>query len=134
PAALQNNTTGNNNTGMGYAAGFNNTTTSFNTFLGAEAIGTATTTNATAIGARAQVTQSNSLVLGSISGVNGATADTNVGIGVTAPSAKLHIVANSAGELGHVLMGDVACVSGTGSIGFVLAGCADYALLGGVGN
>jgi hypothetical protein len=52
--------------------------------------------NATAIGARAFVSQSNSLVLGSMSGVNGCTADnvcadTNVGIGTTAPHAKLHI-------------------------------------------
>src|SRR5262249_7565666 len=33
----------------------------------------------------------NSLVLGSINGVNNATADTNVGIGTTAPSQLLHI-------------------------------------------
>ena len=38
------------------------------------------------------MTQSNSLVLGSIKGVNGATADTNVGIGLTAPVYRLHVV------------------------------------------
>ena len=48
-------------------------------------------TNTTAIGANAQVSQSNSLVLGSINGANGATADTLVGIGTTAPKAKLEV-------------------------------------------
>jgi hypothetical protein len=37
-------------------------------------------TNATAIGANAVVSANNALVLGSINGVNGATASTNVGI------------------------------------------------------
>lgn len=46
--------------------------------------------NATAIGHRTQVTQSDSLVLGSISGINSG-ANTNVGIGTTAPKAKLHV-------------------------------------------
>ena len=48
-------------------------------------------TNATAIGKRASVTQSNSLILGSINGANGATADVNVGIGTTAPGQALTI-------------------------------------------
>jgi len=39
----------------------------------------------TAFGARAQVLQNNSLVLGSITGVNGASADTSVAIGTTQP-------------------------------------------------
>jgi hypothetical protein len=47
--------------------------------------------NATAIGALARVDCSNCLVLGSINGVNFATADTFVGIGTTAPAAKLHV-------------------------------------------
>jgi len=34
---------------------------------------------------------SNSLVLGSINGVNSATADTKVGIGTTAPASSLHV-------------------------------------------
>jgi hypothetical protein len=49
-------------------------------------------TNATAIGAGAQVTLSNSLVLGSINGINLATASTSVGIGTTAPVFRLHVV------------------------------------------
>jgi hypothetical protein len=48
-------------------------------------------TNATAIGARAFVSASNSLVLGQIIGVNGGTANTNVGIGTSAPLDRLHV-------------------------------------------
>jgi hypothetical protein len=50
------------------------------------------TGSATAIGARAFVSQADSLVLGSINGVNGATSDTRVGIGTHAPQFKLHVV------------------------------------------
>jgi len=42
--------------------------------------------NATAIGAHAMVSVSNGLVLGSVAGVNGATATTRVGIGTTSPT------------------------------------------------
>lgn len=49
--------------------------------------------NATAIGWRTTVNQSNSIVLGSINGVNGATTSTNVGIGTTTPTHLLHISA-----------------------------------------
>jgi hypothetical protein len=62
-----------------------------NTVLGYGSKITLNVNNQTAIGARAMVTQNNSLVLGSINNVNGATADTNVGIGTTAPGSKLHI-------------------------------------------
>ncbi len=51
-------------------------------------------TNATAIGANAYAGSSNSLILGSINGVNGALADTKVGIGTTTPSERLHVVGN----------------------------------------
>jgi hypothetical protein len=71
------NSTGNLNTGIGYYAGPNQS------FMNLS--------NTTAIGANAAVTASNSLVLGSINGVNNATADTNVGIGITAPTARLQI-------------------------------------------
>ena len=67
------------------ATGFDNTLLGFSTKVGATLI------NATAIGANAQVTQSNSLVLGMISGVNNGFANTNVGIGTTAPKAKLDV-------------------------------------------
>jgi len=48
-------------------------------------------TNATAVGYAANVTQSNSLVLGSINGVGNGQADTNVGIRTTAPHSQLHV-------------------------------------------
>jgi hypothetical protein len=47
--------------------------------------------NATAIGANAHVTQSNSLVLGSIAGINLATATVSVGIGEHAPADRLQV-------------------------------------------
>ncbi len=87
------NTTGFNNTFIGNEADFNapNPTGSNNTLLGFKTNVNSGVTNATAIGALASVTQSNSLVLGSINGVNGATADTNVGIGTTAPTERLSV-------------------------------------------
>ena len=86
------NTTGSSNTFIGKSAGDSNTTGFKNTVIGFEAdVGSVNLSNATAIGSDAVVTSSNSLVLGSINGVNGATATVKVGIGVTAPTAKLHI-------------------------------------------
>ena len=86
------NTTGNQNTFLGSSTGPTNTSGSQNTLIGFLA-DTASTglTNASAIGSRAVVAQSNSLILGSINGVNGATADTRVGIGTTTPARHLHI-------------------------------------------
>jgi hypothetical protein len=77
----QQNVSGNNNVTVGYQAGYTNTGSN-NTYLGYNAAGSPGLVNATAIGANASVTTSNSLVLGS--GVN-------VGIGNTAPTAKLHV-------------------------------------------
>jgi hypothetical protein len=88
--ALQSNL-GSNNTAVGVNAGeptnYQNTTGANNTFVGSNSNpGTQLNlNNATAVGANSQVTASNSLVLGSINGVNGATADTTVGIGTTTP-------------------------------------------------
>ena len=53
-------------------------------------------TNATAIGASAYVGASNSLVLGCINGVNGATANTNIGIGTITPQKPLEITSPNA--------------------------------------
>jgi hypothetical protein len=84
------NTIGEGNTTIGYAAGKTNTTGINNSLFGNAAdVANNNLSNATAIGANAQVAQSNSLILGSISGVNGATACTNVGIGTTTPIAAL---------------------------------------------
>ena len=60
-----------------------------NTYIGASSDGATGITNATALGYQAKITQSNSLVLGSINGVNGSTADTTVGIGKTSPTERL---------------------------------------------
>jgi hypothetical protein len=110
-----NNTTGNLNTFLGYGSGSANTTGGLNTYIGANAgdsnpKGSENTflgfnsdvgspiiapitglSNATAIGARSQVTRSNSLVLGSIAGLNGAGATVNVGIGVSSPNSRLDV-------------------------------------------
>jgi len=106
------NNTGSGNSFAGAGAGLNNSTGSSNSFLGNSAGNVNTTgnnntavgvfsnfaannlVNATAIGANAFVGQNNSLVLGSISGTNGASANTNVGIGTTAPTQRLHVVGN----------------------------------------
>jgi len=86
------NTTGGSNSFVGYSAGPANTTESNNSFIGAYSDGAGGITNATAIGYQAKVTQSNSLVLGSINGVNGATANTYVGIGTTNPATELQVI------------------------------------------
>lgn len=83
---------GSHNAFFGENAGTSNGSEDYNTFIGANANGGSGTTNSTAIGAYAKVTESNSVVLGSINGVNGATADTKVGIGTTAPLFKFHVV------------------------------------------
>ena len=124
--ALGANTTGGNNTGEGYGALTYNTTGSNNTALGYLAgpdQSQPNLTNATAIGALADVTLSNSLVLGSINGVNGATVDTNVGIGTTAPAAKLDVRGN-ANFTGLITFAAGQTFPGTGTITAVNPGTA----------
>jgi trimeric autotransporter adhesin len=95
--ALASNQSGTYNTAIGYNAGLqiagNPGTGSFNTFVGYQTTPGSLNNlnNATAIGAYAEVQASNSMVLGSIKGVNTATADTLVGVGITAPTYKLHV-------------------------------------------
>jgi len=92
--ALGSSTTGNNNTSVGLFALYWNTTGSLNTALGIQAgpdQNSPNLTNATAIGAQAQVSESNALVLGSIAGINNAGASTNVGIGTTTPQYTLDV-------------------------------------------
>ncbi|HEX7294412.1 MAG TPA: tail fiber domain-containing protein [Pyrinomonadaceae bacterium] len=111
--------TGDFNTFIGSGASFFDVSPSGNrnTLLGAKAKilsgGMFSPDNATAIGANAQVDQANSLVLGSINGVNGATADTKVGIGITAPQRRLHIRGTGSDGFG---VGDLL-VTGTGTVG-----------------
>jgi len=80
------NTLGSNNTFVGDNAGTGNTTGSNNTYVGRLAQGSPTIINATAIGANASATSSNSVILGN---------NANVGIGTSAPAAKLHVVGNA---------------------------------------
>ncbi|QHT70868.1 tail fiber domain-containing protein [Rhodocytophaga rosea] len=87
----QNNNAGFENTFLGNSAGSVNTIGNKNTSLGYLAGPSINNlTNATAIGHRARVNISNALVLGSINGVNGATATIQVGIGTASPSYLLH--------------------------------------------
>ena len=81
------NTTGTKNSFFGSQAGNVNTTGTSNTLLGDSAdVGSGNLDHATAIGANAVVSQSNSLVLGSVSG-----AGTKVGIGTSAPTDRLTV-------------------------------------------
>lgn len=86
-----NNSQGSRNSFFGVNAGLGNLAGNANTLVGHSSRTIGTLTNSTAIGANSEVGQSNSMVLGSINGVNGATADTNVGIGTTTPLNKLHV-------------------------------------------
>jgi hypothetical protein len=91
-STFSNLTTGSNNTALGNEAGAVLTTGSRVTLVGDNAeVGSGAASNATAVGANALVEQDNSLVLGSIDGLNGATADTRVGIGTTSPDAALEV-------------------------------------------
>lgn len=93
--ALSNNTTGDNNIGIGMQALNANITGSFNTVVGYNSdVSAAGLTNASAFGASAQVAASNAIVLGSISGINGASTTVNVGIGTTTPADRLHVAGN----------------------------------------
>jgi hypothetical protein len=89
--ALSYATTGSYNTGAGYDAGYttdgSTPTGSYNTFVGTNAfLSTGSLSNASAIGALAVVGTNNALVLGCVSGVNGCTTTTKVGIGTSTPA------------------------------------------------
>jgi hypothetical protein len=88
-------TTALNNSFFGNSAGEANTVGDGNTIIGALAdVGQNNLSNATAIGFRAMVTRSDSVVLGAINGVNEALGDTNVGIGTVSPTNRLHVRAS----------------------------------------
>ncbi len=107
--------TGNYNTSLGFASlSVSGGSSSTNcTTIGASSTINANINNATAIGANAYVSNSNSLVLGSISGVNGSSSNTNVGIGTSSPDNTLHIVGGVKFDMpskgvGKVLTSDAA--------------------------
>jgi hypothetical protein len=110
--ALANNTTGVNNTAVGGGAGVGsangNTTGSNNTFIGnGSGPGTATqVTNATALGFKASVSESNAVVLGG----TGANA-VNVGIGTQAPQSALQVAGNGNGYGAYVQIPIVSSAS-----------------------
>ncbi len=113
-------TTGGENVFVGSNAGVNNAVGARNVLLGSSAeLGGLNLTNATAIGNRAFVSQSNSLVLGSINGINGSGANTNVGIGTPAPTQRLHVVGNSlfAGDL--TVTGNLSATLPGGSANYI---------------
>ena len=83
---------GGQNTFIGTGAGSSNTTGDQNTLIGNGAsVNANNLSNATAIGRASRVDASDALVLGSVSGVNGATSTSSVGIGVNAPLDRLHV-------------------------------------------
>jgi len=98
------NTTGLANSFFGANAGIHNTIEDHNTLVGADADivawagpgGPSPVTNATAIGQRSYVSRSNSLVLGGVNGINGATAETFVGIGTPSPDRQLVVEGSQA--------------------------------------
>jgi trimeric autotransporter adhesin len=100
--ALYKTSTGNSNVAVGPQAGYSNTTGSQNTFLG-PFTDTASPglTNATAIGAGAYVTNSDTVVVGSIVGVNSALQSVHVGIGTTTPGYALEVDDTDTGPMGH---------------------------------
>jgi len=139
--ALYYNTTGAYNTASGIKAGappdLSPGTGSGDTFLGAFAtMSTGSLNNATAIGANALVSESNALVLGSVNGVNGATASTNVGIGTTQPSSQLevHGAVSDVVNSGNVLYPAVAAYGFSAPSGSGLYSAAAISANGGNGD
>ncbi|MEO6542020.1 MAG: hypothetical protein ABIN74_13540, partial [Ferruginibacter sp.] len=97
--AAESGTTGGFNTAIGVNALFANIKGTLNTALGANAdVGNDSLVNVTSIGAQSRVDTSNAMVLGSINGVNGATANVNVAIGTSKPKAALHVSRGSSGN------------------------------------
>lgn len=123
------NTTGAFNSFFGNGAGFSNITGSENTALGYNTnVSTGALTNATAIGARAYATQSNSLILGSINGVNGATSNVNVGIGTSSPDRSFTIY-NSAGSYMNTKDGTREFMMGADVNGGILSVISNHDLI-----
>ncbi len=85
-------TTGSQNTIIGH---FANATGNQNTVIGARANVSSSLSNSTAVGYSALASGNNCIVLGSINGINGATATAKTGIGTSIPETRLHVVKDS---------------------------------------
>lgn len=134
-AAGQNNTTGGSNAFVGRSAGLTNISGSGNTVVGTNAdVATGALSNATAIGQSAEVATSNSMVLGSINGVNGATASVNVGIGTAAPADRLHVVGNIRMVDGNQAAGHVLTSDANGTATWQDASASTWGLVGNAGT
>jgi len=106
-----------------YADRDNNSNLSYSTAIGAYSNTDAD--YATAIGYRAYADNANTLILGQINGINGATSNTNVGIGTTNPTTMLEV----AGEIktsndvnGMLTLGRCDNTNEGGQINFIGAG------------
>jgi trimeric autotransporter adhesin len=141
---LEGNSTPANNTGVGNSAlgfcagsGYNSgaatpnnyqtTSGSYNTFLGYSAdMSAGTYSNTTTVGSFAQAGANDALILGSISGVNGATNSAKVGIGLIAPTEALHIVVPSGSGINGITADVTAGNSLSNAIYAVSTGSPNY--------
>ncbi len=102
-----NNVNGDNNTAIGFESGRANNGGNTNTFIGFHSdAGAASLVNATALGADARVNISNALILGN---------NANVGIGNSAPGAKLEITSGTGGNSGLRFTNLTSANTATGS-------------------
>ncbi|MBK7183936.1 MAG: hypothetical protein IPH89_14010 [Bacteroidetes bacterium] len=102
-------TSGTQNTAIGVSALSTNTTGSQNTALGYNAnVASSGLTNATAIGANATVSSSNSVVIGNAA---------KVGIGISSPSADLHVANNT----NSIIFNQVAAGTSNVQSGIIMA-------------
>ncbi len=121
--AMRPNTTGNDNIAIGNNALRINSSGSDNVAIGHSATNSVSSlSNTTALGAYAIVETSNAMVLGSVSGYNGATSDVNVGIGTTRPDHRLHVVNNNEADGGWaegIVVENTAVVPGEAALSFI---------------
>ncbi len=105
--SLYENTTGSYNTALGEQALFYNATGSSITAIGASAGPDSSSTalsNATAIGNRSVVSQSNALILGQTTAGSPGASYVNVGIGTAKPASTMEISVNAPNVLGPTLL------------------------------
>ncbi|MDX1478982.1 MAG: tail fiber domain-containing protein, partial [Saprospiraceae bacterium] len=102
-SAIRSNTSGEGNTGVGRYSLDANTTGNYNTAIGYDAdVGSGNLSNATAVGANAVVSASNSMVLG-----NGV----NVGIGLSSPGNRLDVKSAGGAGTADIVLGLMSPVS-----------------------